>query len=40
MPPALQETTFYEPTDRGFELRLKERLEWLKKRRAESASGE
>ena len=40
MPPALQETTFYEPTDRGFEQRLKERLEWLKKRRAESATGE
>ncbi len=35
MPPGLRQTSFYEPTDRGFEQRLKERLEWLKKRRAE-----
>ncbi len=39
MPPGLRQTSFYEPTDRGFELRLKERLDWLKKRRAESESG-
>jgi putative ATPase len=39
MPPALRQTSFYEPTDRGFEQRLKERLDWLKKRRAESAPG-
>ena len=36
MPLSLVETEFYRPTDRGFEQRLKERLEWLKKRRAES----
>ena len=36
MPPSLQDVSFYQPTDHGFELRLKERLEWLKKRRAES----
>jgi len=36
MPPSLLETSFYQPTDHGFEQRLKERLEWLKKRRAES----
>ncbi len=36
MPPFLLETSFYQPTDHGFEQRLKERLEWLKKRRAES----
>jgi putative ATPase len=40
MPPSLQQTAFYQPTDRGFEQRLKERLEWLKKRRAQSESGE
>jgi putative ATPase len=36
MPPSLVDTSFYRPTDRGFEQRLRERLEWLKKRRAES----
>jgi putative ATPase len=39
MPPSLLQTSIYEPTDHGFEQRLKERLEWLKKRRAESAAG-
>ena len=39
MPENLRQTSFYEPTDRGFEQRLRERLEWLKKRRAESDSG-
>ena len=39
MPPGLEKTTFYEPTDRGFEQRLRERVEWLKKRRAEAGSG-
>ncbi len=39
MPPSrLRRRAFYEPTDRGFEQRLKERLEWLKKRRAEGES--
>ena len=38
MPDALRQTTFYEPTNRGFEQRLTERLDWLKKRRAESES--
>jgi len=38
MPPALEQTHFYQPTDRGFEQRLRERLEWLKKRRAETES--
>ena len=33
MPERLAGTTFYEPTERGFEQRLRERLEWLKKRR-------
>jgi len=35
MPPSLINSAFYQPTDRGFESRLRERLEWLKKRRAE-----
>jgi putative ATPase len=39
MPPSLHHTSFYQPTDHGFEQRLKERLEWLKKRRAESEAG-
>ena len=39
MPPGVRQTVFYEPTDRGFEQRLRERLDWLKKRRAESESG-
>ncbi len=39
MPQALEQTYFYQPTEHGFEQRLKERLEWLKKRRAESESG-
>jgi putative ATPase len=36
MPPSLATTVFYEPTDRGFEQRLRERLEWLRKRRSEN----
>jgi putative ATPase len=31
MPASLAGTTFYEPTDRGFEKRLREHLEWLRK---------
>jgi putative ATPase len=38
MPLSLKDTVFYEPTDRGFEQRLRERLEWLRKRRSENQS--
>jgi len=38
MPPSLTTAVFYEPTDRGFEQRLRERLEWLRKRRSENQS--
>jgi putative ATPase len=38
MPPSLKDAVFYEPTDRGFEQRLRERLEWLRKRRSENQS--
>jgi putative ATPase len=38
MPPSLANTVFYEPTDRGFEQRLRERVEWLRKRRSENKS--
>jgi putative ATPase len=33
MPATLAGTAFYEPTERGFEQRLRERLEWLRQRR-------
>lgn len=33
LPPGLADKVFYEPTDRGFEQRLRERLNWLKERR-------
>jgi putative ATPase len=39
----MEAQTFYEPTDRGFEARVKERLEYWEKRRKElqqSASDE
>ena len=36
MPPSLKNAVFYEPTDRGFEQRLRERLEWLRRRRSEN----
>ena len=35
MPETLTGTVFYEPTNRGFEQKLKERLDWLKQRRSE-----
>jgi putative ATPase len=35
MPASLTKSAFYQPTDRGFEQRLRERVEWLRKRRAE-----
>jgi putative ATPase len=38
LPASLQESRFYEPTDRGYEQRLRERVEWLRKRRAELAN--
>lgn len=33
LPEALQGTVFYEPTERGFEQKLRERLRWLSERR-------
>jgi putative ATPase len=42
-PEEMEAQTFYEPTDRGFEARVKERLEYWEKRRKElqqSASDE
>ena len=38
MPETLAGTVFYEPTNRGFEQRLQERLDWLKQRRPEKAA--
>jgi putative ATPase len=31
LPESLVGTIFYEPTERGFEQRIRERLEWLRK---------
>ncbi len=36
MPAALAGTVFYKPSDRGFEKRLQERLEWIKRRRSQA----
>jgi len=36
MPPSLSGVVFYVPSGRGFEERLRERVEWLKKRRNQS----
>jgi putative ATPase len=36
MPPSLSGVVFYTPSGRGFEERLRERVEWLKKRRSQS----
>ena len=36
LPGSLQGSVFYEPTDRGFEMKLQQRLEWLKKKREEA----
>ena len=33
LPDSLSDQVFYQPTDRGFEQKLRERLEWLNKRR-------
>lgn len=38
MPGTLAGTVFYKPTNRGFEQRLQERLDWLKQRRLEKLS--
>jgi putative ATPase len=35
LPPELEGMRFYEPTDRGLEARIGERLDWLRRRRAE-----
>src|SRR5665213_2672320 len=36
MPSSLVGTTFYNPTDRGVEQRLRERIDWLRKKRQEN----
>jgi putative ATPase len=36
LPEPLENLTFYNPSDRGFEAKLSERLEWIKKNREES----
>jgi putative ATPase len=33
LPDSLSDAVFYEPTNRGFEQKLRERLEWLNKKR-------
>jgi putative ATPase len=38
LPDSLAGSNFYAPTDRGFEQKLRERLEWLKNNRKKSAS--
>lgn len=38
MPDALMGTVFYEPTNRGFEQKLQERLNWLKQQRSQKVS--
>ena len=40
MPTSLIGTSFYQPTERGFEQRLRERLDWLKKQRAGIGPGD
>jgi putative ATPase len=40
MPTSLIGTSFYQPTERGFEQRLRERLDWLKKQRAGTGAGD
>jgi putative ATPase len=40
LPDELTGRRFYEPTDRGLEARLKDRLEWLRRRRAELLAAE
>lgn len=38
LPEKLQGAVFYEPTERGFEQKLRERLQWLSERRAKTQS--
>jgi len=38
LPESLEGAVFYQPTDRGFEQKLKERLEWLNQRRGRTAN--
>ncbi len=38
LPETLLGSTFYEPTDRGFEQKLQERLQWLRKKKNKMAS--
>jgi putative ATPase len=40
LPGSLAGTKFYQPTNRGFEQRLRERLEWLRQQRAQAAGRE
>ncbi len=40
LPESLAGSRFYEPTDRGMEQKLRERLRWLEKRREERADGD
>ena len=40
LPDSLAGNRFYEPTDRGMEQKLRERLRWLEKRREERADGD
>jgi putative ATPase len=40
LPPELEGSRFYEPTDRGLEARIAERLDWLRRRRAELLAAE
>jgi putative ATPase len=40
LPDSLANVVFYSPTDRGFEQKLRERVEWLRKRRSETIEAE
>ena len=40
LPERLAGTIFYQPTERGFEARIRERLEWLKERKGEREGSE
>jgi putative ATPase len=37
LPDSLSDAVFYQPTDRGFEQKLRERLQWLNKKRGKNA---
>jgi len=38
LPEPLADLTFYTPSNRGFEVKLAERLEWIKKNREETVA--